>query len=185
MTSDTSSKHHPATHVKEFEALPYRPCVGAVLFNPAGLVWVGKRIPKSGDNLVDAWQMPQGGIDEGENPEEAVVRELLEEIGTDDAEIIAETTDWLTYELPEHLLGVSWGGRYRGQKQKWFAMRFLGDDDAFDLNTHKKPEFSTWRWVSLEQLPEMIVPFKRDVYAQVVSEFRDLPERLLKNNDVS
>jgi putative (di)nucleoside polyphosphate hydrolase len=181
MTRDDKSATQTASDEQKFLALPYRPCVGAVLFNPTGLVWVGKRIPKPGDNLKDAWQMPQGGIDDGEDPESAVFRELMEEVGTADAEIIAETDGWLTYDLPEHLRGVSWGGHYRGQKQKWFALRFLGDDKAFDLNVHKQPEFSTWRWASLIQLPEMIVPFKRDVYSKVASEFQDLPKRLSQN----
>ncbi len=159
---------------------PYRPCVGAALFNREGLVWIGKRIPKSGDNFVDAWQMPQGGIDKGEDPGNAVFRELREETGIDAAEIIAETGDWLTYELPEHLRGISWGGKYRGQKQKWYGLRFLGEDRDFDLNTHDKPEFSEWRWVPLEQVPELIIAFKRDVYTQLAAEFRCLPERVMK-----
>ena len=163
---------------QHFLDLPYRPCVGAALFNPEGLVWIGKRISRTGDNLIDAWQMPQGGIDPGEDPRQAVLRELREEIGTDRAEIIAETGDWLTYELPPHLRGVSWGGKFRGQKQKWFALRFLGEDCDFDLNTYSEPEFSSWKWAPLEQLPEMIVPFKRDVYSSLVNEFRHFPESL-------
>ena len=159
--------------------LPYRPCVGAVLFNRDGLVWVGKRIPKSGDNFVDAWQMPQGGVDKGEDPAEAVFRELREETGIDAAEIIAETANWLTYELPDHLRGISWGGKYRGQKQKWYGLRYLGEDRDFDLNTHKKPEFSSWKWTRLEEVPALIVPFKYDVYKQLVVEFRHLPERVM------
>jgi len=158
---------------------PYRRCVGAALFNRDGLVWVGKRIPKSGDNFTDAWQMPQGGIDKGEAAAEAVIRELREETGIDAVEIIAETSGWLTYELPEHLRGISWGGRYRGQKQKWFGLRYLGEDQDFVLDAFDKPEFSSWRWVRLEEVPELIVPFKHDVYKQLVSEFRHLPERVM------
>ena len=159
--------------------LPYRRCVGAVLFNRDGLVWVGKRIPKSGDNFTDAWQMPQGGIDDGEDSQISVFRELHEETGIDAAEIIAETSGWLTYELPEHLRGISWGGKYRGQKQKWYALRYLGEDQDFDLNAFDTPEFSSWRWVRLEEVLELIVPFKHDVYKQLVSEFRDLPEKVM------
>ena len=171
--SDNGSKNNKHTD------LPYRPCVGAVLFNRDGLVWVGKRIPKSGDNFVDAWQMPQGGVDKGEDPAEAVFRELREETGIDAAEIIAETATWLTYELPDHLRGISWGGKYRGQKQKWYGLRYLGEDRDFDLNTYDKPEFSSWRWVRLEEVLGLIVPFKHDVYKQLVSEFRHLPERVM------
>ena len=159
--------------------LPYRPCVGAVLFNRDGLVWIGKRIPKSGDNFVDAWQMPQGGIDKGEDPADAEIRELREETGIDAAEIIAETDGWLTYELPDHLRGISWGGKYRGQKQKWFGLQYSGEDLDFDLDTYDTPEFSSWRWVRLEEVLDLIVPFKHDVYKQLVAEFRHLPERVM------
>ncbi len=178
MSSDGGSIEGATGLEVKFSDLPYRPCVGVVLFNPEGLVWVGKRVPKSGDNFIEAWQMPQGGIDPGEQPETAALRELREEVGTDRAEIIAQTEGWLTYELPNHLRGVSWGGKYRGQKQKWFALRYLGEDQDFDLNAHDQPEFSSWRWTALNELPEMIVPFKRDVYSNVVNEFRHLPERL-------
>jgi putative (di)nucleoside polyphosphate hydrolase len=166
-------------NVADYAHLPYRPCVGGALFNRDGLVWIGKRISRPGDNLVDAWQMPQGGIDEGEDPSKAVFRELREETGIDAAEIIAETRDWVTYELPNHLLGVSWGGKFRGQKQKWYGLRFLGEDSDFDLNTFDEPEFSTWRWARLEELPDLVVPFKRDVYTKLAEEFRDLPERIV------
>ena len=176
-------KKNPARiRKKDFLNLPYRPCVGAVLFNRDGLVWVGKRIPKSGDNFVDAWQMPQGGIDKGEDPKIAVFRELREETGIDAAEIITETSDWLTYELPEHLRGISWGGKYRGQKQKWYGLRFLGEVRDFDLNSYKKPEFSDWRWVPLQQVPELIISFKRDVYSKLATEFKGLPERVMKKS---
>jgi len=161
---------------KDVAGLPYRPCVGAALFNPDGLVWVGKRISRPGDNGVNAWQMPQGGIDKGEAPEDALFRELKEETGIDAAEIIAETAGWLTYELPIHLRRISWRGKYRGQKQKWFGLRFLGKDRDFDLGAYGKPEFSSWRWVPLEELPDLIIPFKRDVYTQLVAEFGHLPE---------
>jgi len=153
--------------------LPYRPCVGIVLFNRDSHVWVGQRIPKPGDRLNNAWQMPQGGIDDAETPIEAAFRELREETGVESAEFISEAPEWLTYDLPEHLLGVSWGGKYRGQKQKWYAFRFLGDDQEIDLNQHEEPEFSAWRWVPLDKVPEMIVPFKKPVYEELVRVFAD------------
>jgi len=154
--------------------LPYRLGVGLMLFNPAGQVWVGQRL----DQPADAgWQMPQGGIDDGETPEQAALRELGEEIGTDKAEIIAASRDWLTYELPPHLLGVAWKGRYRGQKQKWFALKFLGTDADIDIAA-EHPEFGSWRWVEFAHLVELIVPFKRDLYLQVTAEFAGLAESL-------
>lgn len=151
------------------ETLPYRPCVGITLLNRDGLVFVARRL----DTEIEAWQMPQGGIDKGETPEQAALRELEEEIGTNKVEILAEHPEWLTYDLPPDLLGKVWKGRYRGQKQKWFAMRFLGSDRDINLDT-AHPEFEDWRWVPLLQLPELIVPFKRDVYAQVVQAFQTL-----------
>jgi len=153
--------------------LPYRLGVGLVLFNAEGLVWAGRRLDQKGD----AWQMPQGGIDEGETPEQAALRELEEEIGTGDAEIIAESKDWLTYELPPELLGVAWKGRYRGQKQKWFALRFTGRESDISIDT-KHPEFAEWRWVEFERLVELIVPFKRDLYVQITAEFAELAKTL-------
>jgi len=150
--------------------LPYRLGVGVVLLNADGLVFVAKRIDTPGD----AWQMPQGGIDADEDPREAVMRELDEEIGTNNAEIIAETEDWLTYDLPKDVRKKVWKGRYRGQKQKWYAMRYLGQDSDIDLNTHKHPEFSEWRWAEMQQLPDLIVPFKRDLYLDIVDAFIDL-----------
>jgi putative (di)nucleoside polyphosphate hydrolase len=151
------------------EDLPYRPCVGVMLFNREGLVFVGKRI----DQTVEGWQMPQGGIDSGESPAEAAMRELEEEIGTNRCEILREHPDWLAYDLPQHLLGVALHGRYRGQKQKWIAMRFRGEDCDIDVAT-ENPEFAQWKWLAIESLPRLIVPFKRDTYAQVIEMFRDL-----------
>jgi putative (di)nucleoside polyphosphate hydrolase len=147
--------------------LPYRPCVGIMLFNQDGKVFVGKRI----DQTVEGWQMPQGGIDKGEEPRQAVLRELQEEVGTDKAEILGEMDDWVTYDLPEHLVGVAFKGKYRGQKQKWFALRFTGADSDIDLTQHE-PEFSDYRWVDIDALPDLIVPFKRDSYRQVVAGLR-------------
>lgn len=151
------------------EDLPYRPCVGIMLFNREGLVFVGRRI----DQTVEGWQMPQGGIDDGETPDQAGLRELEEEVGTNKAVILREHPDWLCYDLPPHLLGIALHGRYRGQKQKWLAMRFTGDDKDINIATHE-PEFGQWKWLAVEALPRLIVPFKRDTYAKVIAEFRDL-----------
>lgn len=145
---------------------PYRLGVGLMLLNRQGLVFVGRRI-----GMRDGWQMPQGGIDEGEDPRTAALRELKEEVGSDAAKIIAESDTWLTYDLPPKLRGKKlWGGRYRGQKQKWFALRFLGKDSDIDLAAHGHPEFSAWKWVPVSALLDLIVPFKRELYRQVVAE---------------
>jgi len=143
----------------------YRPCVGVMLVNRAGLVFVGQRIGLT----EDAWQMPQGGIDDGETPAEAALRELEEEIGTAKARIIAESEGWFDYDLPPEFIGKRWKGRYRGQSQKWFACLFEGEDSDIRLDT-PHPEFSDWRWVALDELPELIIAFKRDVYRAVVAE---------------
>lgn len=148
--------------------LPYRLGVGAVLLNAEGQVLVAQRIDTPGD----AWQMPQGGIDEGEDPREAVFRELEEEIGTANAQIVAETEGWLTYDLPKAIRKTIWKGRYRGQKQKWFALRYLGEDTDIDLEAHKHPEFSAWKWAPLNEVPDLIVPFKRELYLEIVQAFR-------------
>jgi putative (di)nucleoside polyphosphate hydrolase len=147
----------------------YRPAVGIMLLNSANLVFVARRL----DMVADAWQMPQGGIDEGEAPRDAAFRELKEEIGTDKATIIAESRGWLRYDLPPELAGRAWGGRYRGQRQKWFALRFTGSDGDIDLAT-EHPEFSEWKWVQPETLPEFIVPFKRQLYLDILAEFAPL-----------
>lgn len=157
----------------EFAGLPYRPCVGVMLVNSAGRVFVGKRI----DNKeMDAWQMPQGGIDDGEDLHAAALRELQEETGVSPhlVTIIAETRDELLYDLPDFLMGKMWGGKFRGQRQKWLLMRFSGEDTDIDLDAHEHAEFEAWRWVEPEQVPELIVPFKKRVYRQVVEEFRNL-----------
>ncbi len=149
----------------------YRPCVGIFLVNDEGKAWVGRRIgmPQG----LPAWQMPQGGIDADETPMQAALRELYEETGTDKAEIIAETSDWLYYDLPAALAGTAWGGRFRGQRQKWFLMRFDGDDIDIDLNRHHHAEFDAWKWVEPAELPGLIVEFKRPVYLALLAEFRD------------
>ena len=149
--------------------LPYRPCVGIMLFNADGKVFVGKRI----DQSVEGWQMPQGGIDKGETPKQAAMRELQEEVGTDKAEIMAEMEDWVTYDLPEHLIGEAFHGKYKGQRQKWFAMRFTGKDADIDLTAHET-EFSDFQWVSLAELPGLIVPFKRQTSKAVIAAFQNL-----------
>jgi len=158
--------------ILDVDTLPYRPCAGVVLFRDDGTVFAGKRI----DNRSDAWQMPQGGIDFGELPEEAALRELTEETGVraDKVQVVGQTREWLRYDLPRDLLGRLWGGRYRGQEQMWFAMRFLGEDADVNI-TLKNAEFSEWRWMAPDALVEKIVPFKRDLYAAV---FEDLRERL-------
>ena len=154
--------------------LPYRLGVGAVLFNAHGQVLIAQRIDTPGD----AWQMPQGGIDEGEDPRETVFRELEEEIGTANAEIIGESDGWLTYDLPKDVRKTIWKGRYRGQKQKWFALRFLGTDADIDLEAHKHPEFSTWKWADFETIPDLIVPFKKSLYQDIVNTFQHLTGRV-------
>lgn len=150
-------------------ALPYRKNVGLVLMNPAGQVFAGQRI----DGPPEAWQMPQGGIDKGESPKEAALRELFEETGVraDLVEKIAKTEDWVTYDLPAEIVGNIWGGKYRGQKQKWFLFRFLGQDSDVNIAT-EHPEFALWQWMAPDEVLEKIVPFKRAVYEQVFAEFR-------------
>jgi putative (di)nucleoside polyphosphate hydrolase len=148
----------------------YRSAVGIMLLNQAGQVFVARRIDMP---TVAAWQMPQGGIDPGETPRQAAFRELREEIGTYKAEILGESRVWRKYDLPAELARGVWGGRYRGQRQKWFAMRFTGDDTDIDLETDH-PEFDAWTWIRPEQLPEMIVPFKRQLYIDILAEFRVL-----------
>ena len=162
--------------------LPYRPCVGIMVLNDRGLAWAGRRIVQPDtDELSGAtqlWQMPQGGVDRGEDPREAAYRELYEETGIKSVSFLAETPEWITYDLPEHLIGVALKGKYRGQKQKWFALRFEGDEseiDVLDPGDGDTPEFSEWRWEKLDRLPDLIVPFKRQVYEGVVSAFADIP----------
>lgn len=155
----------------------YRPCVGLLIMNRAGKIWIGRRAAAHDDAEGNDmwWQMPQGGIDEGEDPAAAALRELYEETGIRSAEIIAETESWHYYDLPAHLIGRAWGGRYRGQKQKWFAVRFLGDEVEINISPTDHPiEFDRWRWSEPAELIGAIVPFKRDVYRAVLEEFESV-----------
>jgi putative (di)nucleoside polyphosphate hydrolase len=153
---------------------PYRPCVGIMLINRDGRAFVGRRV----DVFEEAWQMPQGGIDEGEPPRDAALRELHEEAGTDKAVIVAETKDWLTYDLPEPTAATRWGGKWRGQTMKWFALRFTGSDADIDLDAHQPAEFNEWRWHRIESLPDLVVPFKRPIYHAVVKEFAPVAKKI-------
>jgi putative (di)nucleoside polyphosphate hydrolase len=151
--------------------LPYRRCVGIMVLNNSGLVFVGRRVNFDSD---EAWQMPQGGVDNGEALRDAALRELEEETGISNVTVLAEASDWFTYDIPLRNPGMGLRGKYRGQKQKWFAMRYLGQDQEIDLTRHKPQEFDAFRWVEIDELVELIVPFKREVYSQVVASFRHL-----------
>lgn len=161
---------HDDSHRSGPGGLPYRPCAGVVLIDRGGMVFAGQRI----DNPGAAWQMPQGGIDKGESPREAALRELTEETGLapDLVEVIAKSSDWVYYDLPDELLGKIWGGKYGGQRQRWFLMRYLGTDAQVNIAT-EHPEFSRWAWMRADDLIDRIVPFKRAVYEQVFRDFRD------------
>ena len=162
------------------ESLPYRPCVGVMVLNPAGLVWAGRRIAEDDSEMAGTdrlWQMPQGGIDKGEEPLEAARRELYEETGMRTVSLLAEAPGWINYDLPAHLLGIALKGRFRGQAQRWFAFRFEGDDSEIAINPPPgghQAEFDAWAWKPMAELPDLIVPFKRGVYDQVVGAFRHL-----------
>lgn len=148
-------------------SLPYRIGVGMMVLNAQNQVFVAKRI----DPISEAWQMPQGGMDAGESPMIASLRELKEEIGTDKFEVIRESADWYTYDLPDELVGKIWDGQYRGQKQKWFALRFTGEDADINIAT-EHPEFCEWKWIEMRALPDIIVPFKRELYRALIEEFK-------------
>ena len=162
----------------DFNQLPLRRCVGIFLLNPNNKVWIGRRISKSHDNPDGPfiWQMPQGGIDKGENPEQAALRELQEETGITSASIVQTASRWFDYELPKELWGKALKGKYRGQTQQWFAMRFEGNEAEINIDEkpEQKAEFDQWRWEHPKELPSLIVPFKRRVYEQVVEEFTSL-----------
>ena len=151
----------------DWMSLPYRMNVGALLFGPDWRVLVGRRAGVANA----AWQLPQGGIDEGEDPRTAVFRELLEEIGTANANILGEHPSWLQYDFPRNLQRKTWHGRYRGQSQKWFALKFLGQDSDVRLDAHTHPEFDAWKWVPLAELPSLAVPFKREIYETLARDF--------------
>lgn len=153
------------------DTLPYRPCVGMMLVNMDGQVFVGQRL----DSKVEAWQMPQGGIDPGESPRDTALRELKEETGIEAAlvNVIAETREEHYYDLPKDLIGEIWGGKYRGQRQTWFLMRFTGTDEDVNIATPHQ-EFRDWRWIDPQQLPELIVPFKKKLYRDLLHEFAHL-----------
>ena len=155
------------------ETLPYRPCAGFMLVNAAGRVFVGQRIDPSAHGF---WQMPQGGIDKGEDVRAAALRELEEEVGVPPhmVAVIGQTSRPIRYDLPPELLGRVWKGKYRGQEQYWFLGRFLGEDADINLEAHDPPEFNAWRWIEPEELPALIVPFKKAVYEEVLAEFRAL-----------
>jgi putative (di)nucleoside polyphosphate hydrolase len=153
-------------------SLPYRRNVGAVLFNQDGRVFVARRadLPNA-EGSPGGWQLPQGGIDADEDPRQALLRELEEEIGTARAEIIGEHPEWLTYDLPRELIGVALGGRYRGQRQRWFALRFAGEDSDIRLDLDPHPEFDAWRWADLSELPALAVDFKQPIYEVLAKSF--------------
>ena len=158
--------------MSSFAHLPYRKGVGIMLLNAKSEVFVAKRL----DTLVEAWQMPQGGIDEGEEPRTAALRELTEETGipATNVTILAESADWYAYDLPDDLVPIIWKGKHRGQQQKWFVMRLEGDDSLINITADDHPEFSEWKWIPMQQLPEVIVPFKRELYVGLVAEFGGL-----------
>jgi len=175
MFGDPWSRRQSSERMVPFESLPHRSCAGLAVFNCAGLVLIGRRI--DGPEHVDAahaWQMPQGGIDPGEDPWPAALRELREETNIRSVEKLGEIADWLDYDIPRDIVGRAWGGKYRGQCQKWYALRFTGDEREIDIahpSGGHEPEFQEWRWERLEKLPDLIVPFKRPVYERVAQEF--------------
>ena len=170
------------SNMPRFEDLPYRPCAGVMVLNSAGLVFIGRR--SEGPEHIDethVWQMPQGGIDRDEDPWPAALRELYEETSIRSVERLGEINDWLSYDIPRNIVGQAWGGRYRGQTQKWYALRFTGDDSEINISSPggglHDPEFIAWKWEPIERLPELVVPFKRPVYERVVREFGRFTKR--------
>ncbi|MEX0860565.1 MAG: RNA pyrophosphohydrolase [Cucumibacter sp.] len=163
------------------EGLPYRPCAGAAVFNQTGEVFIGRRL-NSGDEESGAWQMPQGGLDPGEAPLDGARRELFEETNINSVSLIAPVDGWINYDLPDELIGVALKGNYRGQTQRWFAFRFEGSESEIDVQRpgggKHKPEFESWRWAALEDLPGIVVPFKREAYLKIVAALRPLAANL-------
>lgn len=156
------------------ETMPYRECVGIVVFNASGKVWTGRRLQNSETPISHRWQMPQGGIDKGEDTLKAAKRELYEETGIRSVTLLGEASGWFNYDLPDDILGVALKGKFRGQTQKWFAFRFDGSEDEINITNPpdgSHPEFDAWEWKNLAELPDLIVPFKRDIYQRVVDEF--------------
>ncbi len=156
-----------------YEDLPYRPCVGMMVLNRAGRVFIGRRV--DGPEHVDethVWQMPQVGLDPGEDPYKAALRELAEETNITSVELLAEAREWFAYDLPPEVAAHAWGGRFRGQTQKWYALRFTGEDSEIDISHPggHEPEFVEWRWAHVRELPDLIVPFKRRVYERIIAE---------------
>ena len=158
-----------------FESLPYRPCAGMMVLNRQGRVFIGRRT--TGPEHIDAvhvWQMPQGGIDEDEDPYKAALRELYEETSIRSVDKLGEIAGWLSYDIPRDIVGQAWSGKYRGQKQKWYALRFTGKESEINIlnpGDGHEPEFVDWRWAAMNELPDLVVPFKRQTYERVVKEF--------------
>ncbi|RCL03403.1 MAG: RNA pyrophosphohydrolase [Candidatus Tokpelaia sp. JSC161] len=171
------------------EVLPYRLCVGIALFNHEGKVWAGKRIFKEKNNKnfekSKLWQLPQGGLNKGEKPHEAAYRELWEETGIRSVEFIQEAKEWISYDFPSQLIGIALNGKYRGQKQKWFALRFTGTNDEISIDINRKgivSEFDDWMWMNFQDIPDRVIPFKKDTYKQLVAHFLPILSSFRKND---
>jgi putative (di)nucleoside polyphosphate hydrolase len=175
--------------VPDRAAMPYRSCAGMALFNRDGKVWIGRRAECVDDAEPHAWQMPQGGIDRNEEPVEAAIRELYEETNITSISLLTAVPDWVQYDLPDEVLGRALKGKYRGQRQKWFAALFEGEEDEIDIHApgggKHEAEFETWRWEALENLPDIVVPFKRAVYVEIVASLRDIPEKLAQFDKIA
>jgi len=178
------------TDVPQRDSLPYRDCVGIVVFNSRGEVFIGRRKPEDDpedtSEMGAPWQLPQGGIDEGEAPYDAAVRELYEETGIKSVTLLAEVPGWIYYDLPDELLGIALKGKYRGQRQRWFALAFTGDESEIDIDTpgggEHKPEFDAWRWERLELMPEIVVSFKQGAYREVAAAFEAIARRMAEGS---